>query len=76
MRLKSRPKDFTWAELQQIMGHFGYKEVAGGGSRRKFVDNTNHIISLHKPHPGNVLKRYQINDVIDALNERGKLNND
>jgi len=35
-RLQSRPKDFTWAELQTIMKHFGYEEKKGGGSRRKF----------------------------------------
>lgn len=78
-KLSSNPVDFTWEELLKLLRHFDYQELKTGktgGSRRKFVDNTNHIISLHKPHPGNILKRYQINDVIDALNERGKLNND
>lgn len=75
-RLLSRPKDFTWDELVKILGHFGYEELGKGktgGSRRKFADDTKQIINLHKPHPGNILKRYQIDQVIASLNERGKI---
>ena len=74
IRLKSRPKEFTWAELQKIMGHFGYKEVAGGGSRRKFINTmTNVSISLHDPHPRPEMKRYAIDIVIEHLKEEGLL---
>lgn len=72
----SKPADFTWEELIKVVSHFGYEELKKGktgGSRRKFADKAKHIISLHKPHPGNILKHYQIKDVIDALKERGKL---
>lgn len=75
-RLLSKPNDFTWEELTKVLGHYGYCELKKGktgGSRRKFVDETNNIISLHKPHPKNILKRYMINDVIDHLKEKGKL---
>jgi hypothetical protein len=36
----------------------GKEIIAGktGGSRRKFKDDKNNIISLHKPHPSNTKK--------------------
>lgn len=75
-RLLSRPADFTWDELIRILNHFGYIEVKSGktgGSRRKYADKENQIINLHKPHPGNILKRYAIDQVISTLKERGHL---
>ena len=75
-RFISSPKDFTWDELVKLLIHFGYYEhVKGktGGSRRKFVDKNNNIISLHKPHPGNILKTYAIKEMIEHLTEKGKL---
>lgn len=35
-RLKAKPKDFTWDELEAVMEWFGYKQLMGSGSRRKF----------------------------------------
>ncbi len=70
-RLKSYPKDFTWEELVKILNHFGYSELKAGktgGSRRKFADQRNNIISLHKPHPKNILKEYVIKQIIEHLN--------
>ncbi len=70
-RLKSEPKDFTWDELTKVLAHFGYSEMKKGktgGSRRKFTDINNNIISLHKPHPGNILKGYAIKQIIEHLN--------
>jgi predicted RNA binding protein YcfA (HicA-like mRNA interferase family) len=75
-RLLSRPTDFTWEELIKILGHFGYKELKSGGSRRKFADDSNNVIALHKPHPQNILKRYVIDLVIAHLKERGKIKNE
>lgn len=75
-RLLSKPTDFTWEELIKILGHFGYSELSKGktgGSRRKFANSINGIISLHKPHPKNILKRYMLEDVIAHLKEKGKL---
>ena len=74
IRLKSRPRDFTWAELQRIMAHFGYEEVVGDGSRRKFNNSrTNVSISLHQPHPRPEMKMYAIDIVIEHLKEEGLL---
>ncbi|MBL7934483.1 MAG: type II toxin-antitoxin system HicA family toxin [Bacteroidia bacterium] len=75
-RLKNRPKDFSWDELSTLLGKLGYnehKKGKTGGSRRKFVGATGDIISLHKPHPGTILKAYQVNQIIDHLNEKGLL---
>lgn len=75
-RLLLKPKDFTWDELVTVLGYWGYSETKGGktgGSRRKFIDENNNIISLHKPHPSNIVKAYVINDVIDHLILTGKL---
>ena len=74
-RLLSKPSDFTWDELVTLLGHFGYTEVntgKTGGSRRKFAEATSkHIINLHKPHPGKILKSYQVNQVVATLKEQG-----
>ena len=78
-RLLSYPVDFTWEELIKILTYCGYRDLKTGktsGSRRKFVDETFNIISLHKPHPGNILKRYMLIDVITHLKVKGKLKNE
>lgn len=70
-RLCSKPKDFTWDELIKILVAEGFEELKTGktgGSRRKFYnEQTKEILDLHKPHPGNILKRYQLDDVIEKL---------
>ena len=70
-RLKSKPRDFTWDELMKILYYYGYSEIPRGktgGSRRKFVNkDNNQVISLHEPHPQNILKSYQVNMIIDFL---------
>jgi hypothetical protein len=69
-RLFSYPKDFTYNELKTLLLSFGYNEIQGAGSRVCF-SNGIHKIKLHKPHPGNILKRYQLDLIIDALKEKG-----
>jgi len=70
-RLLSRPKDFTYDELVTFLKFVGYEEVNAGrtsGSRRAFISEVNgHIIRLHKPHPGNVIRIYQIDLIISEL---------
>lgn len=71
-RLQKKPKDFTWSELTTLLTGLGYREFTGGksgGSRRRFVHAEAPAISLHKPHPGNILKQYVIRDVLRALEE-------
>ena len=77
LRLLSRPKNFTYNELCRVLSSLGYEESQSGktsGSRVAFIDkSTGHIIRLHKPHPGNELKQYQIQLVVEELNARGLL---
>jgi len=75
-RLLSRPADFTFAELTTLLGHFDYYIINSGktgGSRVAFTDGKGDYIRIHKPHPRNILKRYQIDDIIASLAERGLL---
>ena len=66
VRLLSQPKDLTYSELKTVLTLWGYKEVQGAGSRVSCYRET-HKIKLHKPHPGNMLKMYQIGLIIDEL---------
>jgi hypothetical protein len=74
-RLLSYPKDFTYNELKTLLLSFGYNEIQGAGSRVCF-SNESHKIKLHKPHPGNILKRYQLNLIINELKEKGIIRNE
>jgi len=78
-RLLSLPKDFTWEELVKLLALFGYDELKKGktgGSRRKFADEKRNLITLHKPHRGNILKGYALKHVIDHLKEKGYIQNE
>lgn len=78
-RFLSAPKDFTWEELIKILAAFGYEEIIAGKtgeSRRKFKDDKNNIISLHKPHPSKTPKGYIISDVINHLKINGHIENE
>ena len=70
-RLLSRPKDFTFDELRKLLGSLGCVEDTNGktsGSRVAFYHtSTGFILKIHKPHPGNELKKYHINEVIKYL---------
>jgi len=75
-RLLSVPNDFTWDELIKVLTTFGYKEVKGGktgGSRRRFIDDNKNVITLHKPHPANIVKNYAIREVIEHLKSKGHI---
>lgn len=69
-RLSSFPKDFTYSELKSVLSCWGYEELKGTGSRVCFQSRT-HKIKLHKPHPGNILKQYQIGLIIEELKKEG-----
>lgn len=69
-RIKAHPVDVTWEELVKLLMYYGYTELKTGktgGSRRKFIGPNQLIISLHKPHPGNIVKQYALKQVIDHL---------
>ena len=70
-RFLSKPKDFSYDELKKLLNGFGYDELTLGkssGSRVAFHnDKTKHLIRLHKPHPKNILKRYQLDYLEEEL---------
>ena len=72
-RLRLQPKDFTFDELCTLLGSLGYYIVKSGktGGSRVTFSNGEDYIRLHKPHPRNILKSYQIYDIITILKERG-----
>ena len=74
-KLKSRPKDFTYAELKKLLKSMGYKEEPKGkssGSRVAFIhEDSRHIIRIHKLHPGNIIKEYVIEYLNKELKEQG-----
>jgi len=72
LKFQQRPKNFTWDELVSLLKYLGYREVTtgkSGGSRRRFVHDSAATITLHKPHPHNILKRYAVDQVLDILKQ-------
>lgn len=67
----------VFSELQYLLGQLGYLEKKTGktsGSRKAFIHpKTKHIIRIHKPHPGNELKRYVKEFIVTELIEQGLL---
>jgi len=71
-RLRSQPRDFTFDELVTLMGHLGYELDTGGktsGSRVIFRHEQHLPVEMHRPHPGNALKAYQVRDIIKEITE-------
>jgi hypothetical protein len=76
-RFLTRPADFTYDEMNGLLKSFGYQELKAGktaGSRVAFINKiSDHIIRLHKPHPGNIMKKYQMELVEEALRAKGMI---
>lgn len=76
-RLLSRPKDFTFQEAEKLLRFYGHVISNRGktsGSRVKFIQpGIPGAFYLHKPHPGNVLQAYQVDDLIVYLMRGGFL---
>ena len=76
-RLLSRPKDFTCLEAERLLIAYGYRKDTRGktsGSAVRYVKKGGPGgFYLHRPHPGNALKRYQIEELIDFLKKEGGL---
>lgn len=75
-RLKSKPKDFTFDEVESLLNYFDYVRCDKGktsGSRVRFNSEKHKSILLHKPHPNNELRQYQIRQLIDLLEQEGLL---
>ena len=73
-RLLSRPKDFTFLDLETLLGYFAYKRNDQGrtsGSRVMFINDKYASIMLHKSHQRKELLDYQVKQVIDVLKQEG-----
>ena len=73
-RLKSKPKDFTYNEFKTVLKHLGFIEGNKGktsGSAVVFYNKKiNSKIKIHKPHPGNIMKGYAIDNTLQMLEEK------
>lgn len=76
-RLLKRPADFEYDEARSLLIKLNYQEDHRGrtsGSRVAFVNkDTGHVIRLHKPHPGKLLKKYQVEQLFEELKKQGVL---
>lgn len=71
-RIKRKPKDFSFDELRKLLSVLGYSEKQGAGSRVVFInEKLDHKIKLHKPHPGNLLRHYQLELISRELRQKG-----
>ena len=72
-KINDPTKDFTFDEAKILMNHFNFKLTNKGrssGSRVQF-QRGDVKIDLHKPHPRNTLKAYQIRDLKEGLKKAG-----
>ena len=73
-RFKSLPSDFTFDEMERLLKMYGYVKSNKGktsGSRIIYKDKDGRPIMLHKPHPGNIVKRYALKQAMQNLIEAG-----
>jgi len=74
-RLKSKPKDFTFDEAETLLLSLGFQKSNKGktsGSKVIFWGES-YDVAIHKPHPRNILKAYQVNHILDVLRLEGVL---
>ena len=68
---RNLPKDFTFEEAVSLFGIFNFvidNKGSTSGSRVCFRNaNLNLSYSMHKPHPQNVIKGYQMQQILDFL---------
>ena len=63
-------RDLTFQELDSLLTSCGYIKIEGSGSAVKFYDkDSDNLINLHKPHPGNILKVYLVKQIQIKLKE-------
>lgn len=63
-------KDIKYSEVEILLRSKGYQKIEGSGSRVTFYNaETDDIIDLHKPHPGNELKVYLVRKIQRKLRE-------
>lgn len=70
-KFQNKPKDFKYSELKTLLESLGYSESTKdktSGSRVRFVnEGLASIVNLHKPHNPDILKQYQIKEILEEL---------
>jgi hypothetical protein len=77
-RFKRQPKDFTWEELVRLFGLFGFTINNKGktsGSRILF-ENGDKSYFAHKPHPGSIMKKCYMKQILNYLKNNDFIIND
>jgi len=72
-RLKSKPRDFTFDEAEALLLSLGFVKSNKGktsGSRVLF-ERDGLPVDMHRPHPGNELKGYQVLKMLKLLEKEG-----
>jgi len=73
-RLLSKSADFTWDEAVTLMKQHDFTLVSGKGSSRKFAHKKTGVkVLIHEPHPGNIVKAYAQEDLIQGLRNAGAI---
>ena len=67
------PKDFPWDELVAVMRAADFKAYCDGGSHYTFEHISGFSFGMSKTHPSGILKRYQVEDAIEALRDVGAI---
>ena len=76
-RLKDVPSDYTYTEAKALAKRLGYEEFNKGrtsGSRvllYRVADGRK--ILLHKPHPGDIMRKYAVKDLYETLKRNGDI---
>lgn len=63
-------RNISWSDLVNLVKGLGGEVAQGSGSRVRF-DLNGVSLNIHSPHPGNELKRYQVQAVRDFLIRAG-----
>lgn len=72
--IQTKPRNFKWNDVITLLSSLGYKQLKGGGSRRKFYhDKTENILILHEPHPEKEIKIYAVKLIVNSLKEIGAI---
>lgn len=73
-RLLGKPKDFTFIEVETLLGFFDYIrdfKRRTSGSRVMFISDKHASIMLHKHHQRKELLHYQVKQLVDTLKQEG-----
>jgi hypothetical protein len=60
----------VWADVESLLVAAGCEVIEGNGSRVRFVLE-GRVLFVHRPHPQEEAKRYQVKDVRTFLKEAG-----